>query len=152
MSRNRLSFTPGTAIALVALFFALGGSAFALGERIQSPSAAQQRCTNGAVRGIATVTGSPSQGIANIPDQFTASPTLFARKFNCTGKAVQVRRLEIGVYEVRFVGNDAPSVVATGLGLFSASVETIGPGTFRVRVQDIGRADETDGPFVVAAI
>jgi hypothetical protein len=152
MSRNRLSFTPGTAIALVALFFALGGSAFALGERIQSPSAAQQRCTNGAVRGIATVMGSPSQGIANIPDQFTASPTLFARKFNCTGKAVQVRRLEIGVYEVRFVGNAAPSVVATGLGLFSASVETIGPGTFRVRVQDIGRADETDGPFVVAAI
>jgi len=56
------------------------------------------------------------------------------------------------VYEVRFVGNAAPSVVATGLGLFSASVETIGPGTFRVRVQDIGRADETDGPFVVAAI
>ena len=152
MSRNRLSFTPGTAIALVALFFALGGSAFAVGERIQGPSAAQQRCTNGAVRGIATITGNPSQGIANIPDQFTASPSLFARKFNCTGKAVQVRRLEIGVYEVRFVGNAAPSVVATGLGLFSASVETIGPGTFRVRVQDIGRADETDGPFIVAAI
>jgi hypothetical protein len=152
MSRNRLSFAPGTAIALVALFFALGGSAFAVGERIQAPSAAQQRCTNGAVRAIATVTGNPSQGIANIPDQFTSSPTLFARKFNCTGKAVQVRRTEIGVYEVRFVGNAAPSVVATGLGLFSASVETLGPGTFRVRVQDIGRADETDGPFVVAAI
>ena len=152
MSRDRLSFTPGTAIALVALFFALGGSAFAVGERIQAPSAAQQRCTNGAVRGIATITGNPSQGIANISDQFTASPSLFARKFNCTGKAVQVRRLEIGVYEVRFVGNAAPSVVATGLGLFSASVETIGPGTFRVRVQDIGRADETDGPFIVAAI
>jgi hypothetical protein len=152
MSRNRLSFAPGTVIALVALFFALGGSAFAVGERIQAPSAAQQRCTNGAVRAIATVTGNPSQGIANIPDQFTSSPTLFARKFNCTGKAVQVRRTEIGVYEVRFVGNTAPSVVATGLGLFSASVETLGPGTFRVRVQDIGRADETDGPFVVAAI
>ena len=43
MSRNRLSLTPGTAIALVALFFALGGSAFAVGERIQNPSVAQQR-------------------------------------------------------------------------------------------------------------
>jgi hypothetical protein len=152
MSRTRLSITPGTAIALVALFFALGGSAFAVGERIQSPSVAQQRCTNGAVRGIATVTGNPSQGIANIPDQFTSANALFARKFNCTGRAVQVRRTEIGVYEVRFVGNAAPSVVATGLGELSASVETIGPGTFRVRVQDIGRADETDGPFVVAAM
>ena len=34
---RRLSITPGTAIALVALFFALGGSAFAVGERIQRP-------------------------------------------------------------------------------------------------------------------
>ena len=152
MSPTRLSLTPGTAIAVIALFFALGGSAFAVGERMNGTSVAQQRCTNGAVRGIATVTGNPSQGIANIPDQFTSSNTLFARKFNCTGKAVQVRRTEIGVYEVRFVGNAAPSVVASGLGPFSASVETISPGTFRVRVQNVGRADEADGPFVVAAI
>lgn len=152
MSRRHLSFTPGTAIALVALFFALGGSAFAVGERIQSASVAQQRCANGAVRGIATVTGDPSKGMANIPDQFSSANVLFSRKFNCTGKAVQVRRTEIGVYEVRFVGNAAPSVVASGLGLFSASVETISPGTFRVRVQDVGRADEADGPFVVVAV
>jgi hypothetical protein len=152
MNRRRLSITPGSAIALVALFFALGGSAFAVGERIQSPSVAQQRCANGAVRGIATVTGNPSQGIANIPDQFSSANALFARKFNCTGRAVEVRRTAIGVYEVRFVGNAAPSVVANGLGEFSASVETIGPGTFRIRVQNVGRADEDDGPFVVVAI
>jgi hypothetical protein len=152
MNRRRLAVTPGTAIALVALFFALGGSAFAVGERIQAPSVAQQRCANGAVRGIATVTGNPSQGIANIPDQFSSSNALFARKFNCTGRAVEVRRTAIGVYEVRFVGNAAPSVVANGLGEFSASVETIGPGTFRIRVQNVGRADEDDGPFVVVAI
>ena len=94
MGRARhLSVTPGTAIALVALFFALGGSAFAVGERIQSPSVAQQRCANGAVRGVATVTGNPSQGMANIPDRFTSANNLFSRKFNCTGKAVQVRRV-----------------------------------------------------------
>jgi len=152
MRRTRLSITPGTAISLVALFFALGGSAFAVGERIQSASVAQQRCANGAVRGIATVTGDPSKGIANVPDQFSSANVLFARKFNCTGRAVQVRRTEIGVYEVRFVGNGATSVVANGLGLFSASVETLSPGTFRVRVQNIGRADEDDGPFVVVAV
>lgn len=149
---SRLTITPGTAIAVVALFFALGGSAFAVGERIQSATAAQQRCTNGAVRGIATVTGDPSKGIANIPSRFSAATVLFARKFNCTGRAVQVRRTEIGVYEVRFVGNAAPSVVANGLGLYSTSVETIAPGTFRIRVQDVGRADEADGPFVVVAV
>lgn len=149
---RHLSFTPGTAIALVALFFALGGSAFAVGEHVQGPSVAQQRCASGAVRGFATVTGDPSKGIANIPDQFSSANALFAKKFNCAGKPVQVRRTEIGVYEVRFVGNAASSVVANGVGLFSASVETIGPGTFRIRVQNVGRADEDDGPFVVVAV
>ena len=149
---SRLSITPGTVIALVALFFALGGSAFAVGEHIQGASVAQQRCTNGAVRGIVAVTGEPGKGMANIPDQFSSANALFSRKFNCTGRAVQVRRTGIGVYDVRFVGNAAPSVVANGIGLYSASVETIAPGTFRIRVQDIGRADEADGPFVVAAV
>jgi hypothetical protein len=148
---SRLSITPGTAIAVVALFFALGGSAFAVGERIQSASVAQQRCSNGAVRGVAAVTGGNS-GMANVPDQFTGANPLFARKFNCTGKAVQVRRTGIGVYEIRFVGNAAPNILANGIGEFSASVETIGSGTFRVRVQNAGRADEADGPFVVMAV
>jgi hypothetical protein len=152
MSRRRLSITPGTAIALVALFFALGGSAFAVGERIQSPSVAQQRCANGAVRGFASVTGDPSKGMANIPDQFSSANVLFTRKFNCTGKAVQVRRTDIGVYEVRFVGNAGGTVLANGIGLFSASVELLAPGNFRVRVQNIGRADEDDGPFIVMVV
>lgn len=150
--RGRVSISPSTAIAVVALFFALGGSAFAVGERIQAPSAAQQRCTNGAVRAIAAVTGDPSKGIANIPDQFASANVLFARKFNCTGKATHVRRTGIGVYDVRFTGNSAPSAIANGVGLFSASVETIGPGTFRIRVQDVGRADGADGPFVVVVV
>jgi hypothetical protein len=150
--RSGHTFTPSTAIAVLALFFALGGSAFAVGERMQASSVAQQRCSNGAVRGIASVTGDPSQGMANVPDQFSSSNILFARKFNCTRKPVQVRRLEIGVYEVRFVGNGATSIVASGIGQFSASVETVSPGTFRVRVQNVGRADEADGPFVVVAV
>jgi hypothetical protein len=152
MSRRRFSITPGTALALVALFFALGGSAFAVGERIQSPSVAQQRCANGAVRGFASVTGDPSKGMANIPDQFSGANVLFTRKFNCTGKAVQVRRLDIGVYEVRFVGNAGGTVLANGIGLFSASVELVAPGNFRIRVQNIGRADEDDGPFIVMVV
>ena len=152
MSRTHFSITPGTAIALVALFFALGGSAFAVGDRIQTPSVAQQRCANGAVRGIATVTGDPTKGIANLPDTFTSANNLFARRFNCTGRAVQVRRVDTGVYEIRFVGNAAPTLVAGGVGLFSATAETIGAGTFRVRVQNVGRADEADAPFVVVAV
>ena len=152
MIRTRVSITPGTAIALVALFFALGGSAFAVGERIQGMSVAQQRCTNGAVRGVAIVTGNPAQGIANIPDTFTSANNVYARKFNCTGRAVQVRRVDIGVYEIRFVGNSAPSAIGSGVGAFTATTESLGAGTFRVRVQDVGRASAADGPFMVTAV
>jgi len=147
-----LSITPGTAIALVALFFALGGSAFAVGERIQSATAAQQRCTNGAVRGIAAVTGIPSAGIANVPDQFTAAGALFARKFNCTGRATQVRRTGLGVFEVRFVGNAASSAVASAVGDAYANVETVAAGTFRVTIHPAGRDDEVDLAFTIVAV
>jgi hypothetical protein len=149
---RRTTITPATVIALIALFFALGGSAFAVGEHVQGIAAAQQRCANGAVRGVATVTGNPSQGIANVPDSFSGSPSLFSRRFNCTGKAIQVRRAEIGVYEIRFVGNSAPSAIASGVGAFSATSETIGPGVFRIRVQDVGRASSADGPFMVTIV
>jgi hypothetical protein len=149
---GRSIVTPGTVIALVALFFALGGSAFAVGEHVQSVAAVQQRCANGSVRGVATVTGNPAQGIANLPDTFSSSPSLFSRSFNCTGKAVQVRRAAFGVYEIRFVGNSAPSAIASGVGGFTATSETLAPGLFRIRVQDVGRASAADGPFLVTIV
>jgi hypothetical protein len=148
---KRLTITPSTAISLVALFFALGGSAFAVGERIQASSVAQQRCANGAVRGIAVVTGS-SAGVANVPGQFTAAGNLFLRKFNCTRRAVQVRRTSIGVFEVRFVGNAATSAVATGHGDAYANVDILGAGLFRLTVHPAGRDDPADQPFTIVAV
>jgi hypothetical protein len=150
-SRRRLTITPGTAIALVALFFALGGSAFAVGDRIQAQSAAQQRCANGAVRGIAVVTGT-SAGVGNIPDQFTSAGNLFTRKFNCTRKAVQVRRTAFGVFEVRFVGNAAPSAVGSAFGDAYANVEPVSAGTFKVTVHPAGRDDAADQPFTIVVL
>ena len=146
------TITPGTAIALLALFFALGGSALAVGERIQSVSAAQQRCTNGAVRGVAYVTGNPTMGIANVPGTFTSAGVLFGRKFNCTGKAIQVRRVSLGVFEVRFVGNAAPSAVASGVGDAYAVVDPLPGGIFRIGVHPAGRDDPADQPFVVVLV
>ena len=149
---RRLSITPGTAIALIALFFALGGSAFAVGERIQAPSVAQQRCANGAVRGIAVVTGIASQGIANFPDSFTAAGNLFGRKFNCTGRAVQARRVQAGVFEVRFVGISGGSAVASASNDAIASVQAGPNGTFSVTVHPAGRDDKADLPFTIVVV
>jgi hypothetical protein len=149
---RRLRITPAPAIALVALFFALGGSAFAVGERMQAASANQQRCANGAVRGIAVVTGNPAAGIANIPDQFTSAANLFGRRFNCTGRAIQVRRIAIGVYEVRFVGNAAPNALVGGLGGGYASTDPARGGVFTVRVYPAGRADPADQGFIIVLV
>ena len=150
--RRRLSITPSTVIALIALFFALGGSAYAVGERIQNPSVAQPRCANGAVRGIAAVTGIPSQGMANFPDSFTAAGNLFGRKFNCTGRAVQARRVQAGTFEVRFVGISGASAVASATGDAFASVQAGPNSTFSVVVHPAGRDDRSDLPFTIVVV
>jgi hypothetical protein len=146
---RRLSLTPGTAIAVLALFFALGGSAFAVGQHAQSTAVAQQRCANGAVRGIATVTGT-SAGMANIGDKFTGAGNLFSRKFNCTGKAVQVRRVDVGVYEVRFVGISGASAVGSAVSDDAyATVRNGAGGAFVVTMHPAGRDDRAELAFTV---
>jgi len=152
-ARHRISITPATVIALVALFFALGGSALAVGERMQAAAVAQQRCTTGAVRGIAVVTGDPKVGIANLSDKFTTARVVFSRRFNCTGKAVQVRRAGLGVYEVRFPGVTGGSAVANTLGGFQTAVEPLPDGGFRVSVAPAaGSGDQADRGFTIVVV
>jgi hypothetical protein len=152
MRRRRPPFTPSTVIALLALFFALGGSAYAIGERVQSPAVAQPRCANGAVRGIAVVTGIASQGIANFPDSFTSAGNLFGRKFNCTGKAVQARRVQAGTFEVRFVGISGASAVASASNDAVATVQAGPNGVFSVVMHPAGRDDRSDLPFTIVVV
>ena len=152
MTRQRMpSVSPTTVLALTAVFFALGGSAFAIGERLQSTSVAQQRCANGSVRGIAVVTGDPSAGIANVGDQFTSRKAIFARTFNCTGRATQARRVAAGVFEVRFAGSQSQSAVGSSVGDAYADVELVSVGVFRVSIHPAGRDDLSDRAFTVVA-
>ena len=149
--RNRFFVSPATVLAGLALFFALGGSAFAVGTHLQDAAAAQERCATGAVRGIAAVYGDPSAGIVNIGDQFTSARKVFRHTFNCSGRAVQVRRISSGVFEVRFVGNAAQSAVGSSVDDAYADVETTGTGTFKVSVHPAGRDDLSDRAFTVVA-
>ncbi len=140
--------SPATVIAVAALFFALGGSALAVGERIGSDTAqAQRACSQGNVRGVAHVTG-----VTSISGTFTGAGALFGRKYNCTGRAIHVRRLGIGSYEVRFVGNGAQNAIANGGVGVQASAERIAPGIYRIGVYPSGRADPADFPFVVVLV
>ncbi len=147
---NGIRVSPAMGVALVALFFALGGSAFALGER----AAPQPRCAQGAVRGILEVTGQPSKGVANLPDQFTATRSYFGRMFNCVRAPVLARRLSQGVYEVRFVANPATSALVSGMsgdpqvpGGVGADIGRNPDGSFRITLGSHG--DLEDVPFTV---
>jgi hypothetical protein len=142
----RVRLSPSTVIAGAALFFALGGSALAVSHAVKP----QARCANGAVRGIVAVTGGAG-GMANIPDQFSSTRSLFFRSFTCTGGAPEVRRISRGVYEVRFPGNPAASATVSGSGAESWLTPMPG-GVFRVGLHVPGRDDTTEVPFVVVAV
>ena len=137
--------TPSTVLAALALFFALGGSAIAVRDAVRP----QARCAPGAVRGYIAVNGDPTKGIANIGDQYTSAKPAVGVKFNCAGAAPQARRVNTGVYEVRFPGNGAqvPMVSAPAA---ETTVGAVGPGTFRVGLWVPGRQDAVDTPFAVA--
>jgi hypothetical protein len=55
--------SPTLIASLVALFFALGGTAFAVGAKVTAP---QPRCATGAIRGIADVDGESVDGVGNM--------------------------------------------------------------------------------------
>ena len=119
--------SPTAVIALLALFFALGGSAFAVG---QATSASQPRCAQGAIRGIAVVIGA-----GTIPNNvWSTNAAFFARKWNCAGKGVQVRRIDAGIYDVRFVGNSSNAAVVSSADKTSAAVTRNQDGSFRVTI------------------
>ncbi len=138
--------TPSMVVAGAALFFALGGSAVAVTEAVKP----QARCQPGAVRAFVAVNGDPAKGMANFPDQFTSAKPLVGTRFNCAGGAPQARRVQAGVFEVRFPGN-AAQVAAASAGSAETTIGYVGGGVFRINLWVPGRQDAIDTPFTVAA-
>ena len=109
---RRPQLTPSFAISVAALFFALGGSAFAL--RDAAPRA--PKCPVGSARAIAYVTGDVNKGIANLPDGWSAAANLFGYRWTCTG-GIEVRKAveSGGGFDIRFPGNPGRYPVATAV-------------------------------------
>jgi hypothetical protein len=146
MEVRAMRFTPSTILAGAALFFALGGSAVAVTEAVRP----QARCQPGAVRGYIAVNGDPSKGIANIGDVFTSARSVIGARFNCAGAAPQARRVNTGVYEVRFPGNTGPIAVASSGA--ETTIAAVGGGIFRISLWVPGRQDAVDTPFSVVLV
>ncbi len=139
--------SPSTVLAGAALFFALGGSAIAVNEAVRP----QARCLPGAVRSYVAVNGDPAKGMANFPDQFTSAKPLIGARFNCSGGAPQARRVNAGVFEVRFPGS-ASQVAMASSGAAETTIGYVGNGVFRVSLWVPGRQDAVDTPFSVVAV
>jgi hypothetical protein len=122
--------SPALVLSAAALFFAIGGSAFAVGQRV---GAAQPRCANGSVKGFAYVTGDPQQGIQNMPDSFTSNPKLFSARFDCSGAAVQVRRDRDG-FVIKFNGITGRTALVSGIGANpqTMTVTALPDGSYRI--------------------
>jgi hypothetical protein len=142
-----MRISPSTVLAGAALFFALGGSAVAVTEAVKP----QARCQPGAVRGYIAVNGDPAKGMANLPDQFTSAKPEIGARFNCAGAAPQARRVNVGVYEVRFPGN-ATQVASASSGSAETTIGYVGGGVFRINLWVPGRQDAVDTSFSVLAV
>ena len=128
--------SPALIVSLLALFFALGGTAFAVGSK---ELVAQPRCATGAIRGIAVVTGASTQGPGNMSDKYSTDPGLFGYRWSCTGKGIQVKRTAGSSqgYDIQFVGN--PSTVAIvsspdSQHAYTGSVSRNSDGSFHVQM------------------
>jgi hypothetical protein len=95
--------TPALVISLTALFFALGGTAFALGSK----TAPQPRCQTGAARGFAVLDPS-SVDLSGLPASYTSPAGLFTYTWNCGGGQIRVKKdhSHDGV-DILFTGNPA---------------------------------------------
>src|SRR5262245_30104430 len=148
MNSRRLRVSPALVVAGVALLFALGGSAFAIGQRAAVP---QQRCQAGAVRAIAVVTGVPGHGIENLPGSYTSNPQAFGRRFNCTGRAIQVKHGPSGVYDVRAQGISGASCLASSMSPDAGSIscQPQADGSYRVTLRGTGTIENKLPPMNV---
>lgn len=101
--------SPALIVSLVALFFALGGSAFAIGSKELS---SQPRCTAGAIRGIAFITTAKTDLSALSSSTYTSDPSAFGYRWSCAGRQILIRKdpRYTGGVDVKFVGN--PSTLA----------------------------------------
>jgi hypothetical protein len=137
-SPSRFGVSPSFAVAVLALFFAVGGTATAF-----KGATPKNRCPAGSVKAIAIVTGNPAEGIENLPPAFSGAANLFSYRWSCSGApaTIQIRKStrETGApgyrgFDIRFTGNPGKVVLANAAGdtPIAASAGPVAEGFFHV--------------------
>jgi hypothetical protein len=133
--------SPALVVSLAALFFALGGSAFALGHGVLA-----RGCGAGNVRGTVHLVASQA-----FPDRYTSRG--LSGRYSCAGRGVQAKRVEVGIYDVRFPGNPGSVAVATPIASEPLAIAWArqGDGAFRVFVRDL-RGNPVEASFALTVV
>jgi hypothetical protein len=130
---HRFRPSPALFISLTALFFALGGTAFAVGEKV----APQARCQTGAVRGIAVVNaGQAGLDLSGLSNTYNDNPSFFGYRWSCASGDISIRKpYGFNGIEIQFSGNPAQVAVlqSNNLGIPNAgSVQRGSDGGFYI--------------------
>ncbi|HVC86170.1 MAG TPA: hypothetical protein VNC40_01945 [Gaiellaceae bacterium] len=150
--------SPALVVSLVALFFALGGTAFAVGSK---ELASQPRCATGAIRGVAVINAGPT-GLDALTATYSSAPGLFGYHWSCGGGKIMVRKpTDFPGVEIKFVGNSSSTAIVSSVALgvpYSGSVSRMPDGSFRVTMGGSNAAaggpwqPQIDVPFMIVLL
>ena len=144
---RRRSLSPSLVVAMLALFVALGGSAFA----VSSATRPLVPCANGTIKGYATFDLDGLSG--SLPGSFSTDAKWFRSRYDCRGAAAQIRAANGGI-EVKFPGltiNAATASVYSGSSTGTAVVNIVGPDTVRLTLIDsLGSAVQRGFSLIVS--
>jgi hypothetical protein len=132
---------PGLSVAKAENATSLGG--------VPAGGYTQSGCNSatGAIKGSVRINAATTTGVLSAAGVQNA--------YNCSGGAVEVRRISTGKYEVVFSGNPSLVAVATPLeadgtdswSINSASINRVGAGDFKVQIFNHGLAAFIDRSF-----
>ena len=111
--------------------------ALALGVLALRSEASHLRCHTGNVSGFVALREDPAELVGTLPSRFTADARFFSTRYNCMGRSVQARRVDQGLYEVRFPGVNVKMATADAISQegISTSVLPITDGIVRVSLR-----------------
>jgi hypothetical protein len=101
--------------------------------------ASTHRCGTGTAKAFLVINKEPFLA-GRIPNQYTSSPQYFGRKYNCQGGSIEVKRVDLGTYDVRLEGITARVVHVTAMSAegVSASALYLGGSVYRVVMRGPG--------------
>jgi len=101
-------------------------------------------CNTGEARAFVAIESDPPFLVGIIPNRFTGERRYFSVRYNCRGGSAQVRRVDEGLYDVRFPGLRPRAVVVSAISDEGTTASALPLGNDTVRVTLRGPLDGSE--------